>query len=345
MSEILWRKCINLWKSGQKLSSDEERILAQWFKSLLKTKEAVNTANKKSDTTEKNFSGISVVIPVYNRAELLDITLPTLYEQKFSGGLEIVIVDDRSTDNIGEIIEKHNSNCGIIKYIKIKKGHIPTLKPEYVHHILGATDKVHINGNHAINVGVKNSKYDLIMLTGAEIYHLVDTLQIFYDTHKENNFDWLWTGSYGACEIEGDSYDKRELLRRAYEDFLNHKNIDEKWVEKWNFSCRYCENPHCVSFTKTPFYSIHGFDEEDYGWGWGDLELNKRMKNIGVKYINIPKPPFIMWVHLYHNLLDIADGSTYNRLMAADKRLKNTADSFFTIEGNRRNLNGWGILE
>ena len=345
MGEEIWRKSVELWKRGQKLDPEEARFLDGWLQSLQNRKEQINQDNKKLDNAKKNFDGISVVIPVYNRAHLLDITLPTLYEKKFAGQLEIVVVDDRSTDNTEEVVERHNSKCGVIRYIKIKKGHIPKLNPEYIQHIQGSTDNIHINGNHAINVGVKRSKYDLILLTGAEIYHIANTLQMFYDKHRENNFDWLWIGSYGACEIAGDSYDKRELLRHAHEDFLNQKQVDEKWFEKWKFSCRYCENPHCVSFTKTPFYLIHGYDEDDYGWGWGDLEFNERMKNIGVRYINIPEPPNIMWVHLYHSLLELADGGTYNRLMAADKRLRNSPDDFFSIKGNMRNLNEWGILE
>jgi glycosyltransferase involved in cell wall biosynthesis len=59
---------------------------------------------------------ISVAIPSYNRAHLIEQTIQSILEQSYSVD-EIVIADDGSTDNTQEIISNINAN---IKYVKIK---------------------------------------------------------------------------------------------------------------------------------------------------------------------------------------------------------------------------------
>ena len=49
---------------------------------------------------------VSVVIPAYNAAECIEETLDSVLSQDFDGGLEIVCVDDGSTDATGEILAR-----------------------------------------------------------------------------------------------------------------------------------------------------------------------------------------------------------------------------------------------
>jgi len=46
---------------------------------------------------------ISIIIPSYNRAELLPKTIEGALNQTFNN-FELIIVDDCSTDNTGEIV-------------------------------------------------------------------------------------------------------------------------------------------------------------------------------------------------------------------------------------------------
>lgn len=50
---------------------------------------------------------ISVVIPLYNKADKIERTLKSVFAQTFTD-YEIIIVDDGSTDNSSEIVEKFN---------------------------------------------------------------------------------------------------------------------------------------------------------------------------------------------------------------------------------------------
>ena len=53
---------------------------------------------------------ISVIIPVYNHAHTLKKSLDSLVCQTYKN-LEVIIVNDGSTDNFGEEINKILSNC------------------------------------------------------------------------------------------------------------------------------------------------------------------------------------------------------------------------------------------
>lgn len=67
-------------------------------------------------------SSVSVIIPTYNAALLIERTLRSVTAQNGSHDIEIIIIDDASTDNTLDVIEKlaipslkilnQNSNCG-----------------------------------------------------------------------------------------------------------------------------------------------------------------------------------------------------------------------------------------
>ena len=57
---------------------------------------------------------ISVVIPVYNTAKFLERCLDSIVEQTLQD-LEIICIDDGSTDNSSEILEKFSQKDGRIK--------------------------------------------------------------------------------------------------------------------------------------------------------------------------------------------------------------------------------------
>ncbi|MBN1445976.1 MAG: glycosyltransferase family 2 protein [Candidatus Omnitrophica bacterium] len=71
---------------------------------------------------DKSTPLVSVIIPVYNRAELLDRTLKSILSQTYKN-LEIIVIDDGSSEDIKTIINtfgdgrtvylKHNANKGI----------------------------------------------------------------------------------------------------------------------------------------------------------------------------------------------------------------------------------------
>lgn len=62
---------------------------------------------------------VSIIIPTYNRSELLTNAIESVLAQTYKN-IEIIIVDDGSTDSTPKISEKYN-NCAKVKYLRLKE--------------------------------------------------------------------------------------------------------------------------------------------------------------------------------------------------------------------------------
>lgn len=92
--------------------------------------------------------GISVIIAAHNEAENLKILLPKLLSQRYFQ-FEIIIIDDRSSDNTANIIEEFKSD--ILKYFRVEK-------------VKGKTNPK----KYALALGIEKSQYETILLTDAD---------------------------------------------------------------------------------------------------------------------------------------------------------------------------------
>ncbi len=62
---------------------------------------------------------ISVVIPTFNRAHVLERAIDSVFEQTFQD-FELLIVDDGSTDNTQELLEKRYAGESKLRYLKMQ---------------------------------------------------------------------------------------------------------------------------------------------------------------------------------------------------------------------------------
>jgi glycosyltransferase involved in cell wall biosynthesis len=102
---------------------------------------------------------LSVVIPACNEAATLESAVATLLQQDYPD-LEIVLVDDRSTDGTGELIDRlaHRDP-------RIRRVHVETL-PQ------GWLGKV-----HALHRGVEQASGDWLLFTDADVHFAAGTLR------------------------------------------------------------------------------------------------------------------------------------------------------------------------
>ena len=63
---------------------------------------------------------ISVVIPVFNAQEYIENTVDSVINQEYKNW-ELIIIDDCSTDDSVNIVDKYNQNDSRIKLIKFNK--------------------------------------------------------------------------------------------------------------------------------------------------------------------------------------------------------------------------------
>ncbi len=69
----------------------------------------------------------SVILPTYNRAHFLDRSIQSVINQTFTDW-ELIIVDDGSTDNTKEVVEKYQKSDSRIKYIYQENKRLPTAR-------------------------------------------------------------------------------------------------------------------------------------------------------------------------------------------------------------------------
>lgn len=99
----------------------------------------------------------SVVVTNWNRADVLSISLMSILCQKHISDLEILLVDDASTDNSLEVAKEFKrSYPRIIRLFE-----------------------THENLRHSIvlpaNIGFKRAKYDMVVLNPSDIIQVLDT--------------------------------------------------------------------------------------------------------------------------------------------------------------------------
>ncbi len=101
--------------------------------------------------TLQDLPGVSVLVPAKNEEQVLEATLNALLELDYpKDRIELVILNDGSTDNTKKILDEYAA-----KYSRIKPVHIPV------------TEQCH--GKAAVlNEGLKHSKYDLLVVFDAD---------------------------------------------------------------------------------------------------------------------------------------------------------------------------------
>ena len=72
--------------------------------------------------------GISIILPVLNEARNLELLIPDLYRvsEKYFKSVEMVVVDDNSTDNTQEVISQfQNQNYQILYKLRTNNNSLP----------------------------------------------------------------------------------------------------------------------------------------------------------------------------------------------------------------------------
>ncbi len=203
---------------------------------------------------------ISVVIPTYNRLPILRKCLIALENQIWNNEIynyEIVIVDDGSTD-------------GTIDWLRNNIETYPHLRLFEQNH-----------GGPALgrNLGVKNSKGDLIVFIDSDL--VVD--KFFLRNHVDSLLKaWKKNGNR-KCFTYGSVINTSNFNNPNSEPF---KLQDLSWA--------YFATGN-VAIDKRVLEISGLFDTSFQLYGWEDLELGERLRNMGVKLIKCPKAIGYHW--------------------------------------------------
>lgn len=151
---------------------------------------------------------ISIIIPIYNVQKYLNKCVKSVLEQTY-GNLEIILVDDGSTDSSGEICDKCKESDERIVVIHKKNG--------------GLSD--------ARNAGIDISKGEYLFFLDADDYLSPNAIEIMYSKIISENADlaicnFTWTNS------EGEKFCGEDVI---CDEILNKEDLLGKLVKSDNF--------------------------------------------------------------------------------------------------------------
>lgn len=164
----------------------------------------------------------SIIIPVYNSEKYLDKCLTSVLNQSFED-YEIIVINDGSTDNSLDIMNKYKDNINICN-VKEKRG---------------------VGPSYARNLGVRKAKGDYILFLDSDDYYEKDLLERLND-NIDRNYDII------RFQMQYDHNGEKEKLIGSKNDMIFANGIDA-----FNEICTYSivESPCCYAFNRDYFLS------------------------------------------------------------------------------------------
>ncbi len=160
----------------------------------------------------KKYGAISVVMPTYNRAEILAKVVPKYLQSDLVG--EVIIVDDGSQDNTKTVVTELMERDGRIHYI----GH-----------------QVNQGRTYARNSGIDYARLELILITEDDVAPSPDSLEILSSHLASSNGDiiagrriWL---RLGESELEASIRADRSRRPPVDRRFLDHNSHAQTAVD------------------------------------------------------------------------------------------------------------------
>jgi glycosyltransferase involved in cell wall biosynthesis len=225
---------------------------------------------------------LSIIIPTFNRNELLRIGLESISKQEIPCEYEIIILNEYVDDESRNVASKYNAR------------YILTRPNETLNSISWRCPCI------AINHGVKQAKGEYIIIACPEIWHA-------FPINIKNLLDPI------------SKEDKVVAILKGYDD--NGKVLSSvksnKPVNYTDLNTLQTEFPFFLAMRKSNFIAIGGYDEDFMkGFAFDDTNFVQRLKNYGCKYITVEGAI----VHLFHprlryNLDHVKTLWTRNKLM------------------------------
>lgn len=141
---------------------------------------------------KKNNNKISVIVPVYNVEDYLERCILSLIDQTYAD-LEIILVDDGSTDNSGNICDIFAKKDERIKVIHKKNGGVSSAR----------------------NLGIKNSTGELIGFVDSDDYVDKNMYEILFNNLNDSNADISICSSYDVVD-ESARHNKIANIKEEY---------------------------------------------------------------------------------------------------------------------------------
>ncbi|MBA4492992.1 glycosyltransferase family 2 protein [Paenactinomyces guangxiensis] len=221
----------------------------------------------------------SIIIPAYNQASRLELTLLSFSHQITGGNLrfEIIVVDDGSTDDTAEVVKRFQQNLPIVYIYQENKGRAG-----------------------ARNTGIKASKGEVLLFCDADRPVVNDWLQNHINIHN------IEVPVVGVGEIKEFFFSRLEKVHPMLSDAMKENfkpfrrlarpysywECVKKTFDRENI-CR-SSVPWMttlagnLSVRKSLLEQAGLFDEDFKGWGFEHFELGYRFHQAGARFKYVP---------------------------------------------------------
>lgn len=205
---------------------------------------------------------VSVVIPTYNRKPILEKCLRAMEQQQLPADspvqeYEIVIVDDGSTD-------------GTVSWLQESASEFPHVR---------LFEQDHKGPAIARNLGVQKATGDIIVFIDSDLVVLPDFLH------------------HHGTELKRAYEDKGSDRVFTYGRVVNTCNFDEPTSEPFkvtDYSQAFFATGN-VAIARHWLEAAGLFDTQFQLYGWEDLELGVRLKNLGLSLVKVPAAVGYHW--------------------------------------------------
>lgn len=215
---------------------------------------------------------ISVVISAYNTSPWIDECLESIENQIYKD-LEIIVVNDCSTDDTREKIIRHSEKDPRVKLID---------------------NEVNVGAGLARRIGIKEATGDYIILIDSDDYISPDYIQSLYDGAVESKADITYAGMTIVTEdgqFMAKRHDDEVMFNNTQEKkglnrlmFLNNKLITRELWNKVEYSeLRYIED--VTTTIKLIYFSNSNHKVENYGYYYRQREGSLCHTDDGIKHM------------------------------------------------------------
>jgi glycosyltransferase involved in cell wall biosynthesis len=197
---------------------------------------------------------LSVIIPVYNRADQLEHCLDAMQNQ--NSHPQIILVDDHSTENLLDLCKKYESLLDLT-YIRLNENSGPA---------------------KARNIGIANASYEFVAFTDSDCIPSVDwAFKLFTNINRSPHYVAGVGGRVLACN--NDLFSRYMIYHQILEPHPRGYPYSDQYL--------YLVTANCV-YRKSLIQAIGGFDEEIKYPGGEDVGLGLKLihKNYQLKMVD-----------------------------------------------------------
>lgn len=295
---------------------------------------------------------LSVIIPVYNGEKYLKTAIDSLINQTLGfENIELIIIDDHSTDNTKDIITYFSSKYNNIFYVFLEENSGTASTPR--------------------NIGIKNVSSDYIMFLDVDDIFYPEMCEVMHSTIKNNNVDivscrykQLFKSKITEVPLDYTNKFKKRTIIKSYDDpelyltypllwnkifskeFILENNI--KFPDGLLFGDLYFT---LLSFNKSKnIYLLNDFFGYQYNktndsitnvctkksfnkWFKGFILIMEMIEESGVKSLENVRNAAIAFMFKYFFYCDLCEKSINNFFIESIHYFK-VYDTFFRIKGS-----------